>query len=186
MKQKNVLGYEGYYVVTEDGIVSSLRRKVGYRIAGLQKEVAGKVIKPRKNTHGYMSLCLSKNGKVAHVTVHKIVAEAFYGKKPDNLEVSHLDGDKLNNHYKNLKYVTHTENEHQKVLHGTVPYGKKNGKYTKPEKTPKGERHGCTKLNEKTVSAIRKSNLSSRELAKIYSVSKTNILNIKNNEIWRT
>lgn len=48
-----------------------------------------------------------------------------------------------------------------------------------------GERVGTAKLTEEQVKEIRISNLSSRKLSKLYNISKTNILDIKRNYIWR-
>lgn len=48
-----------------------------------------------------------------------------------------------------------------------------------------GEKHYNAKLSEADVKNIKESNLSSRALAKQYNVSKTNILDIKKNRIWR-
>ena len=43
--------------------------------------------------------------------IHVIVAETFCVKNSsDKLEVNHCDGNKLNNNYKNLKWVTHSDN----------------------------------------------------------------------------
>jgi len=44
---------------------------------------------------------------------------AFHGEKPDGYEARHLDGDKLNNHPSNLAWGTHSENECDKMKHGT-------------------------------------------------------------------
>lgn len=43
-------------------------------------------------------------------SIHKFVALAFLGEVPKDKEIDHIDGDKLNNHYLNLRYVTHQEN----------------------------------------------------------------------------
>ena len=42
------------------------------------------------------------------IKVHKLVANAFLGKS--NLQVDHIDGNKLNNKLNNLEYVTPKEN----------------------------------------------------------------------------
>lgn len=58
------------------------------------------------NSDGYPTV------RVRHVrtTVHRLVAEAFLGKRPNGLVVDHIDRNKQNNHYTNLRYVTLSEN----------------------------------------------------------------------------
>jgi len=186
MIKKPVLGYEGLYEVDEAGSVYSLDRKVGYRIKGLQKNLKGRKLKQKISKTGYKYVTLCKNGNVTTHRVHKLVAQAFLGERPKGLQIAHLDGNQQNNSISNLKFVTPKENARHKILHGTVASGEKNGKHTKPECTPRGEKHGKSKLNWKLVKEIRKSKDSSRKLAKKYDVSKTNILDIKNNKIWLT
>lgn len=184
MNTKPIINFEGLYTVSEDGVVTGLKRIVNYRIKGMTRVMKERVIKPTINTRGYLQLSLCKNGVVYSERVHKLVAETFLGNKPKGKEIAHLDGNKLNNHVNNLAYVTHKENESHKKIHGTLATGKKNGRYTKPESTPRGEKHHASKLTWKKVKQIRKSKQSSRELAKKYKVSHANILNIKNNKIW--
>ena len=49
----------------------------------------------------------------------------------------------------------------------------------------KGEQCGNAKLTEKQVLEIRNLTLPSRHIAKMYGISKTNVLDIKNKKIWR-
>lgn len=51
----------------------------------------------------------------------------------------------------------------------------------------KGEQAGNSKLTEKQVLEIRelKQKLSSRKVATMFSISKTNVLDIWNNKIWK-
>lgn len=51
--------------------------------------------------------------------VHRLVLLAFVGTCPTGLEGCHGDGDKANNALTNLRYGTHSENELDKVAHGT-------------------------------------------------------------------
>jgi hypothetical protein len=57
--------------------------------------------------------------------VHRLVAELVYGPCPEGLECRHLDGDRANNDYKNLRWGTHAENERDKgwrVTHSKLDF----------------------------------------------------------------
>lgn len=58
------------------------------------------------NSDGYPTV------RVRHVrtTVHRLVALAFLGERPKDTVVDHIDRNKQNNHYKNLRYVSFSEN----------------------------------------------------------------------------
>ncbi|CAL6028357.1 Conserved_hypothetical protein [Hexamita inflata] len=44
------------------------------------------------------------------LTIHKLVAEAYLGPRPDNCEVDHMDRCRVNNQMSNLRYVTRSQN----------------------------------------------------------------------------
>lgn len=104
-----VKGYDGLYEVSNFGRVRSVSRVDSY--GRHRKE---KVLTPHDNK-GYMQVGLYKNGKMSWHFVHRLVAEAFIGIRPNGYEVNHIDEDKANNCANNLEYVTRTEN----VRHGT-------------------------------------------------------------------
>ncbi len=72
----------------------------------------GNVLKPSVSRKGlgYERVTLSKRGKRESMFVHILVADAFLGPKPWQMERHHIDGNKTNNRVDNLKYVTHLEN----------------------------------------------------------------------------
>lgn len=74
----------------------------------------GKVLKPRSNGRYPIISYRDKTapGGYRNYYVHHLVAEVFHGESV--LEVNHKDGNKLNNHWTNLEYVTRRENH----LHG--------------------------------------------------------------------
>lgn len=41
--------------------------------------------------------------------IHSLVAECWLGDRPDRMEIDHIDRNTHNNHYSNLRYVTHSE-----------------------------------------------------------------------------
>lgn len=67
---------------------------------------SGKQIKPRKNQNGYLIVTL--DGK--QCSLHKLVAKHFVPNPYDHPQVNHKDGDKTNNIYHNLEWVTAKEN----------------------------------------------------------------------------
>ncbi len=104
-----ISGYEGYYAVTDEGIVYSIQRKIEFG-SGRTRQVIGKTLSQQKNSDGYFTVTLSKNDVRSKKYVHRLVAEAFI-ENPGNLpEVNHLDGNKQNNNAHNLAWVTHQQN----------------------------------------------------------------------------
>jgi hypothetical protein len=67
--------------------------------------------------------------------------------------------------------------------------GARNGKYTKPEKTPRGEAHGSAKLNKQNVVEIRdiyQARLfTQRQLADLFDVSESLVAAIVHRKLWR-
>ena len=115
---KDVPGYPGYVVSDRGRVVSLKPGKEGLKIT-------------RLDDHGYVRVQVSVNGKSRGPRVHQLVALAFLGPKPEGMEVRHLDGDKTHNTPENLAYGTSSENQKDKVVHGThnmarkthCPYG---------------------------------------------------------------
>ena len=70
----------------------------------------GRILKNTFGSHGYLAVGLSKNGKVKTHCIHVMVAQAWVSNPEDKKCVDHIDGDKTNNHYENLRYATHLEN----------------------------------------------------------------------------
>ena len=106
---KDVVGYEGYFMVSESGKVKSLDRKQ-LRSDGTVYPVIGKELKSFVSNAGYKRIALRKGGKQIKYSIHRLVAEAFIAKEVGRDFVNHLDGNKLNNHYSNLEWVSMIEN----------------------------------------------------------------------------
>ena len=63
-----------------------------------------------RNKNGYNTVGLQINKKKKMFFVHRLVAEYFIAPKKDNLQVNHIDGNKQNNNFLNLEWVTASQN----------------------------------------------------------------------------
>lgn len=106
-------GYEGIYAINAAGDVLALEKLVRMPAGGVRCWPQAMLKKHHMRT-GYVMVTLSKEGKRASFSVHRLVCLVFIG-KPDQpgLEVNHKDGDKKNNKRSNLEWVTKSEN----ILH---------------------------------------------------------------------
>jgi hypothetical protein len=106
-----------FYEVSDDGQVRSQDRQIRTRwgTTFLRK---GKVLKPISH-RGYWAVTLREEGRNRTTKVHTLVLEAFVGPRPDGLEARHLDGNTDNNSLQNLKWGTRSENNLDRVAHGT-------------------------------------------------------------------
>ena len=120
---KDIPGYEGLYQVSSLGRIKSLSRSVN-RSNGVVQRRSEKVVK-QSNSRGYKTFKLRNNDGVKTVRVHRVVAELFLGKAPDGMVVNHKDGNKSNNTYTNLEWVTQKENVRHAVDIGCVDHRKK-------------------------------------------------------------
>ena len=85
---------------------------------GRVRNKKGLILKPILTKPGYYNVGLWRHSKSQVVRVHKIVAEAFLGPRPEGLVVMHLDNDPANNRLSNLRYGTQSENIQQSVRDG--------------------------------------------------------------------
>lgn len=105
---RDVVGFEGLYMVSDHGNVRSLDK-----IARNGKRKRGRIRALTIGSTGYytVGLYVAERAKVKMARVHRLVAEAFLGKPPGGKRVvNHIDGDKLNNHVSNLEWATIGEN----------------------------------------------------------------------------
>lgn len=96
---KTIEGYE--YEVSSEGRIRNKK--------------TGRILKPAKNSSGYLQVVLCKNGKKKSLFVHRLVADVWIP-NPDNLpQVNHINENKEDNRVENLEWCTRQYN----INHGT-------------------------------------------------------------------
>lgn len=148
------------YLVSKSGIVISLKynkpKKLKQRI-----------------TKGYPQVGLFHKDKCKRTYVHKMVAITFIGKRPKGLEINHIDGNKLNNDFSNLEYVTPSENRYHAFRIGL--------------RSNRGNDSPSAKLREKDIFIIRKmlrSGIKQKIIAKKFNVTEVHISSINTGRNW--
>ena len=103
---KDIKGYEGLYAITSCGKIYSYTSK--------------KFLKPIQQKNGYLRICLSKNNIRKNFLIHRLVIETYNPvDNMENLQVNHINENKVNNFLNNLQWVTPKDN---------INYGNRNTK----------------------------------------------------------
>lgn len=97
---REIEGYNGKYLISNTGLVTSLKRKTPRLLTAFV------------NNKGYKRVALCKNGKARYFLVSRLVAAAFCpNPDPENATVvDHIDGNTLNNNAENLRWLSPSEN----------------------------------------------------------------------------
>ena len=108
---REVAGYEGLYLVSDEGQIFSLPKTVNNGRGEYVR--CGKILSPGirgRGELGYQFVVLAKDGESKLHSVHRIVAEAFI-EKPEGCDVvNHKDRNTLNNNAKNLEWCNQQHN----------------------------------------------------------------------------
>jgi len=111
----NIKGYEGYYKISNEGIIYSVDRIITNSL-GRTYFLKGQKIKPINHSTGYHVIRLSKNGKTKTHRVHRVIAENLIENPEGKPYVNHKDGNRCNNPVNNLEWVTAQENTDHAIL----------------------------------------------------------------------
>lgn len=123
---KDIIGYEGFYQVSNYGKIKSLYRKLE-RKNNRPITIKERIIKPyiTKSSHiskGYHYITLRKNNISKKCPVHRLVAVTFIDNYENKLCVNHKDHDTLNNSIDNLEWVSNAENSRFSIKSTTRKY----------------------------------------------------------------
>lgn len=110
---KSVVGFEGFYEVSNYGKVRSIERYV--KQSGHLRFVPQKMKQETVNRSGYPVVTLCKDRKSRQYLIHRLVAEAFIP-NPDNKPfVDHINTNIKDYRVENLRWVTAKENANNKL-----------------------------------------------------------------------
>lgn len=103
-----IVGYEGYYEISNQGNVKSLTRIIPGKHGS--QTVAGKPKRIFKLKTGYWIVNLSKDGTNKTHLIHRLVGQAFVENPYEYDEIDHIDRDSDNNTSSNLRWATRSMN----------------------------------------------------------------------------
>ena len=106
---KDVDGFIGYYQISSFGRIRSVDRYIT-DIDGKERFYKGKILNQSANSSNYKKVRFCKDNEGKNLYTHRLVAEHFILNPENKPEVNHIDGNKWNNHYLNLEWVTDQEN----------------------------------------------------------------------------
>lgn len=116
---KPVVGFEGYYEVSDQGRVRSVDRIVE-RSHGRRYLIKGRILATSINQQtGRRIIRLSRTGMRKTTTIYPLVLEAFVGARPPGADACHNDGNPLNDRLDNLRWDTRSGNMRDTLQHGT-------------------------------------------------------------------
>lgn len=166
---KKIPGWESLYEASTLGRIRSRGKFVRAR-NGAKAFRHGRVLKPVIKGGRYYAVTLADGEIREQFLVHSLVLLTFVGPRPDGMQGRHLDDDKAHNALANLVYGTPVENNADALRNGVKPFG---------------ERHGCARLTEPEVLAIRGSAARGIDLADAYGVHPGHISAIRHRKVWK-
>jgi hypothetical protein len=166
----DVIGYEGYYQISNLGNVKGLGRFVNGRYG--EQFIKQKKLNPTKNSSGYYRVTFAKLKNTSKY-IHRLMAETFLPNPKNKRTVNHINGIKTDNRLCNLEWSTDSENHKHAFKLGL--------------KSQKGEKNAFSKLTKKQVLEIKyiHSKITNQKLSKMYNIDPSNISRIRSGKLWK-
>lgn len=124
---KDVVGYEGYYKISNTGIIKSVPHFAKSNTGDYTFPVKERLIKAFI-VKGYLHVGLTNASGRKSVKLHRVIAQTFIPNPEHKPCVNHKDGNKLNNSIENLEWCTAIENSRHAADSGLykIRYGQRN------------------------------------------------------------
>ncbi len=166
MEWRDIPGFEGYYQVSDNGEVRSVKRTV-YNSKGFFVTRESHVLCPNRQRCGYLKVTLCVENKHYTRLIHQLVGMAFLGYTLNGhkLTINHKDGNKRNNSVANLEIVSMTTNRRHAIMLDL--WNQRGTKSVKAKLAP----HDLVEIRARYV----KGGVTQKELAEMFNVSKSTI-----------
>ena len=136
----------------------------------------GKILRPGL-TKGFQTVTFKTEGKKKTFLVHKLVAMVFVPKESDDQTIAiHIDWNKRNNYFKNLKWVT-KEAAYERIMPRLQEINKIKNKGIVRNSKLKPE-------DVKVLKSMLEKGIKQNVIAKLFSISEMQVTRIKRGENW--
>ena len=169
MTWKPVVGWEGWFEVSDHGDLRSVTRRVEYS-NGSTRIYKGQNKRIHTDRYGYARGSLNRPGKSETCQMHVLVCEAFHGPRPSpDAEVCHANDIRDDNRAENLSWGTRQSNAREMAERNRI----------------KGERHPRQKLTAFQVFMLRESSYDSiSQLARKFGVARGTMHSVVKGKNW--
>jgi len=182
MNEKRTTSFwnEKWISINFDGIENPPRYEVSNygRIKSFQNDPKEGTIIKGSVIQGYRSLNIRISGKTVNRYVHKLVAEQFVSWDMDNQTfVIHLDHDKKNNYFQNLKWVSKEE---------MIDHNRNNPNLKNRELPRRTRNYKLTETKVKMIKKLLKNDKNRlKMIAKQFGITHTQLNRIRSGENWK-
>ena len=138
----------------------------------VRNDKTGRILKAvKKKTNGRHNVNLYRDGEREQLLVYRLVLMAFVGPCPEGMEACHNDGNRLNNRLENIRWDSRSNNQRDKLAHGTHN---------------RGTRHSMVKLTEAQAYEIKFGEIPGTlaEGGALFGVSFSSVSNIRTGRKW--
>lgn len=176
---KDIVGYEGFYQVSNLGRIKTLDRinKLPNKVEYISIRESLMKIKTTKNGYSTIKLYNNSTGKSKEYFVHKLVLIMFSPNPENKLEGNHKNGIKSDNTLENLEWCTRAENNRHAIETGLLVARKGSEVYN-------------AKLNEEKIALIRRfyrrfPKTKQRDFSKRIEICHKQLNSILKNRTWK-